>query len=88
LFRVETWEERIAAGRSGTAMKSTRAYRASWLTKIPMIPTIANFEGLRRDRKSLRTRVRRCQRVGLSAGESSSVTVPLGAMRVRRIVNE
>ena len=42
----------------------------------PEIPTSANFEGLRRDRKRRRTRGRRCQRVALWAFGSGCVTDP------------
>jgi hypothetical protein len=76
LLRVETCDERIAAGRSGTDAASTSTYSAAWLTKIPMIPTTANFDGLRSDRKSRRTCVRRCERVGRSSCDSMSVTTP------------
>ena len=52
------------------------------------MPTSANFEGLRRERKRRRTRGRRCQRVALWAFGSGCVTDPSVRSGVRRIVVE
>ena len=64
LLSVETCDDRSAAQRSCCSpIAVTKACRATSLTTIPEMPTSANFDGLRRDRKRRRTRGRRCQRV-------------------------